>query len=209
MSFNNIRIVLVETTHSGNIGSTARAMMTMGLNRLYLVNPRSFPAQQAYDLAAGADEILHRAVITSSLKQALEGTHLVVGTSARPRTLQLPGLLPAECATLISEQNDATEIAVVFGREHAGLTNDELLCCQYHVQIPSHPQFSSLNLAQAVQIIAYEIRMKLCYETSAVIPGLSTEAIALKPKSQLTLASHEEIEQFYTHLSDVLIDIDF
>jgi tRNA (cytidine32/uridine32-2'-O)-methyltransferase len=197
MKFDSIRIVLIATSHPGNIGSTARAMKTMGLQRLYLVSPWSFPDRWANELAAGADDILEQAVVTDSLKEALKDCQLVLATSARPRDLDLPGLIPEAAATLMSETPDKTEIAIVFGREHAGLTNDELLHCHYHINIPSNPDFSSLNLAQAVQIIAYELRMKLLSPTTNAKP------------SRDSLATVDEVEQFYEHLRDMLVSIDF
>lgn len=197
MKFESIRIVLVATSHPGNIGSTARAMKTMGLHRLYLVSPKIFPDPRAHELAAGADDLFANTVITDSLKEALKGCQLVFATSARSREMTLPGLAPADCAALAVEASDLTEIAIVFGREHAGLTNEELLHCHYHVNIPSNPAFSSLNLAQAVQIMAYELRMKLL--SPAIDVGVSREAHA----------TADEVDQFYTHLRDVLIEIDF
>ena len=197
MKLENIRIVLVETSHPGNIGSTARAMKTMGLHRLYLVSPNLEPYRSAHEMAAGADDLIETAIQTTSLSDALSGCHLVFATSARPRGLALPGLVPKACASQIAEQADDTEIALVFGREHAGLTNDELLQSHYHVHIPSNPEFSSLNLAQAVQILCYELRMAL-----------------LNPQSHVEMsadeaATNDEIERFYAHLKTVLIDIDF
>lgn len=197
MVFDNIRIVLVATTHPGNIGSTTRAMKTMGLHRLYLVSPKSFPDYRAHEMSAGAYDVLDNAVVTHSLLEALEGCQLVFATSARPRDIALPGLSPADCARHIADTPKKTEIAIVFGREHAGLTNDELLLSHYHVYIPSNPDFSSLNLAQAVQIIAYELRMKL------MEPPIDVHMHEEKR------ASIEEVEQFYTHLQDVLVAIDF
>ncbi len=197
MTFSSIRIVLVATSHPGNIGSTARAMKTMGLSKLYLVSPKSFPDQKATELAAGADDILANALITDSLDDALKGCQLILATSARPRGISLPGLTPAGCAQLVSEQADDTEIAIMFGREHAGLTNEELLHSHYHVNIPSNPEYSSLNLAQAVQIIAYELRMKV------LAPKAEVEL------SKDRLATAEEIEQFYIHLKEVLIAVEF
>ncbi|WP_131794486.1 tRNA (cytosine(32)/uridine(32)-2'-O)-methyltransferase TrmJ [Fluoribacter gormanii] len=197
MKLSSIRIILVATSHPGNIGSTARAMKTMGLNSLYLVKPKSFPDYKAKEMAAGADDLLEGAVVVETLDEALIGCQLILGTSARPRGLSLPGLLPASCADLISKQAEDTQIAMVFGREHAGLTNEELLKCHYHIHIPSNPEYSSLNLAQAVQIVAYELRMKL-----------------LAPKAEVALrqdeyATADEIEQFYEHLRDVFIEIQF
>ncbi|KGP63882.1 tRNA (cytidine/uridine-2'-O-)-methyltransferase [Legionella norrlandica] len=197
MKLSSIRIVLVSTSHPGNIGSTARAMKTMGLGSLYLVNPKSFPDLKAREMAAGADDVLDRAVVTSSFDEALAGCQLILGTSARPRGLSLPGLLPTSCAELVSQQSDNAQVAIVFGREHAGLTNEELLKCHYHINIPSNPEYSSLNLAQAVQIIAYELRMKI----------LSPQAeVALRHEEYATA---DEIEQFYNHLKEVFIEIQF
>ena len=197
MKFDSIRIVLVATSHPGNIGSTARAMKTMGLHRLYLVTPKSFPDPRAHEMSAGAYDVLDNVVVTDSLAEAIQDCQLVLATSARPRDIALRGLTPSTNAELISEQADGTEIAIVFGREHAGLTNDELLYCHYHIHIPSSPAFSSLNLAQAVQIVVYELRMKL----------LSPEAL-VETGRELG-ASAQEIEQFYQHLRDVLVAIDF
>jgi len=197
MGFDSIRIVLVATSHPGNIGSAARALKTMGFKRLYLVSPKSFPDKRAIDMAAGADDILDNAVVTDSLQEALTGSQLVIGTSARPRGLGLQGLNPNECAELIYSTPDNTEVALVFGREHAGLTNNELLNCHYHMTIPSNPEYSSLNLAQAVQILAYEIRMKLKKPSAEV--ELRTDS----------MAKTEDINRFYQHLSQVLIEIGF
>ncbi|MBA2648526.1 MAG: tRNA (cytosine(32)/uridine(32)-2'-O)-methyltransferase TrmJ [Legionella sp.] len=197
MILSSVRIILVETSHPGNIGSTARAMKTMGLQSLYLVRPKLFPDYKATELAAGADDILLKAVCVDTLEEALAGCQLILATSARPRGLALPGLLPSESAELIQKQSDNMQVAVVFGREHAGLTNDELLTCHYHINIPSNPEYSSLNLAHAVQIIAYELRMKI----------LAPQAIvAFYP---LEKATADEVEQFYEHLRQVFIEIKF
>ncbi|KTD24769.1 RNA methyltransferase [Legionella lansingensis] len=197
MNFSSIRIVLIATSHPGNIGSTARAMKTMGFRRLYLVSPKSFPHQKAYEMAAGADDVVDEAIVTSSLDEAIAGCQLIFATSARPRGISLPGVTPSESASLIATQPDQTEIAILFGREHAGLTNEELLRSHYHVNIPSNPEYSSLNLSQAVQIIAYELRMKL------LEPKASVEL------SHDRLATADEIEQFYDHLQAVMIAIKF
>ncbi|MFZ4076859.1 MAG: RNA methyltransferase [Legionellaceae bacterium] len=197
MKLESIRIVLVATSHPGNIGATARAMKTMGLSRLYLVSPQCELDRRAHEMAAGADDILLGAVTTQTLPQALEGCQLVLGTSARPRALSLPGLVPEQAAQRVMMVPDNTDVALVFGREHAGLTNPELLHCHYHVHIPSNPAFSSLNLAQSVQILAYEMRMK------ALNPSAFVE------QSQDALATAEQIEQFHEHLASLLIKIDF
>ena len=197
MKLSSIRIILVATSHPGNIGSTARAMKTMGLNSLYLVKPKSFPDYKAKEMAAGADDVLDNAIVTETLEEALKGCQLILATSARPRGLSLPGLVPASGADLVSQQSDSTQVAIVFGREHAGLTNEELSKCHYHINIPSDPEYSSLNLSQAVQIIAYELRMKL-----------------LAPKAVVSLrddeyATADEVEQFYEHLKEVFVEIKF
>lgn len=197
MKFSSIRIVLVATSHPGNIGSTARAMKNMGLHSLYLVKPKSFPDDAARAMAAGADDILEQAVVVESLEEALSGCHLLLATSARPRGLSLPGLTPSSSAQLIQEHADDTQVAIVFGREHAGLTNAELLLCHYHIHIPSNPDFSSLNLSQSVQIVAYELRMALLAPTAQVSSRASF------------YASAQEMEQFYDHLKEVLIEIQF
>lgn len=197
MNLFSIRIVLVETSHPGNIGSTARAMKTMGLHNLYLVNPKSFPDLRAKEMAAGADDILEQAQIVPTLDEALTGCHVILATSARPRGLSLPGFTPAESAEFITKQEHGTQIAIVFGRESSGLTNEELLKCHYHIHIPSNPDYSSLNLAQAVQIVSYELRMK------SLAPGAS---VAVR---QDALATADEIEQFYEHLREVFIEIKF
>lgn len=198
MTFDSIRIVLVATTHPGNIGSTARAMKTMGLHRLYLVSPKSFPDPRAHEMSAGAyDVLLEHVVVTDSLSDALTGCQIVLATSARARDMGLPGFTPKDCASFIANTPDRTEIAIVFGREHAGLTNEELLHCHYHIHIPSNPDFSSLNLAQAVQIIAYELRMAL----------LSPKAFVATRND--TLATVDDVEQFHAHLQEVLTDVRF
>lgn len=197
MKLSSVRIVLVATSHPGNIGSTARAMKTMGIHSLYLVRPKVFPDYKANEMAAGADDILHHAVVVDTMEEALAGCQLILATSARPRDLSLPGLIPAQCAELISQKPDDTQVALVFGREHAGLTNEELLKCHYHVHIPSNPDYSSLNLAQAVQILAYEVRMKILQPTAEV---------ALQHEEAATA---DEVEQFYDHLRDVFIEIKF
>lgn len=169
----------------------------MGLHNLYLVSPKSFPDQKANEMAAGADDILKQVIVTDSLDEALIGCQLIFATSARVRGISLPGLTPAECAQLVCQKPDNTAIAIVFGREHAGLTNEELLRSNYHVNIPANPEYSSLNLAQSVQIIAYELRMQL------LSPVAEVEHQQDRP------ATADEIEQFYAHLNEVMVVIDF
>lgn len=197
MKLDSIRIVLVETTHPGNIGSTARAMKTMGLSNLYLVSPKIFPHQHAIEMAAGADDILEQAVVVDSLSDAIAPCHLVLGTSARRRDLDISLLNPHEQACMVFENAHQQQIAIVFGREHAGLTNDELLACHYHIHIPSNPEYSSLNLSQAVQIIAYEIRHVFQQNNDINHQGL------------VDFATQDEVERLFDHMKTVLIDVDF
>jgi tRNA (cytidine32/uridine32-2'-O)-methyltransferase len=197
MTLTTIRIVLVGTTHPGNIGATARAMKTMGLTQLYLVSPKYFPDPKAREMAVGADDLLAQAVVVNSLDEALVGCQLIFASSARRRDLAIPCVTPAGCAELVASSHNGVEIAILFGQERIGLTNEELLRCHYHVQIPTNPDFSSLNLAQAVQIMAYELRLK-CLNPSALVPTNQDE-----------LATAQDVELFYTHLWDVLTTIRF
>lgn len=197
MNLSSIRIVLVATSHPGNIGSAARAMKTMGFGRLYLVNPEFFPDLNACEMAAGADDVLNNSVVTKTLDEALAGCNLVIATSARPRGLSLPGLSPRDCASFVAGQARDTEVAFVFGRERSGLTNEELLRCHYHLNIPANPDYSSLNLSQAVQIIVYELRMAL----------LQPQAKVAHHENEL--ATFTDVENFYKHLGEVLDSVNF
>ncbi|TCL06943.1 tRNA (cytosine(32)/uridine(32)-2'-O)-methyltransferase TrmJ [Sodalis ligni] len=196
----NIRVVLVETSHTGNIGSAARAMKTMGLSNLYLVNPLTQPDSQAIALSAGASDIIGNATIVGSLDEALAGCGLVVGTSARSRTLPWPMLEPRECGTKSVEAGEHAPVALLFGRERVGLTNEELQKCHFHVMIPANPEYSSLNLAMAVQILAYEIRV-------AYLESLKAAAPVHGEDSPYPMA--DELERFYQHLEQVLIRTGF
>lgn len=158
-SLDNIRFVLVGTTHPGNIGAAARAMKTMGISNLHLVSPKTFPSAEATTRASGADDVLHKAVVHDSLESALSGCHYAFGMSARLRHLHVPVINPRQAVEQLEKFDDETQIAIVFGREHSGLSNEELDRCQYLVNIPANPEYSSLNLAAAVQVVAYELRM--------------------------------------------------
>ena len=193
----NIRIVLVETSHSGNIGSAARAMKTMGLSNLYLVSPKSVD-EQSITLAAGADDIVRNAHIADTFEQAIEDCSLVIGTSARLRHLQSTLIEPRESAEKASAHQG--QVAIVFGRERVGLTNEELLKCHYHLNIPANPEYSSLNLAMAVQLVSYEMRM----------------AFLTKNKTESTLSTIEDIyptaqemEYFFAHTEQVYQSLGF
>jgi uncharacterized tRNA/rRNA methyltransferase HI_0380 len=193
----NIRIVLVETSHSGNIGSAARAMKTMGLSNLYLVSPKSVD-EQSIALAAGADDVMRNAHIVDTFEQAIEDCSLVIGTSARLRHLQSTLIDPRKCTEKASAHQG--QVAIVFGRERVGLTNEELLKCHYHLNIPANPEYSSLNLAMAVQLVSYEMRM----------------AFLAKDKTENALSMIEDIyptaqemEYFFAHTEQVYLSLGF
>lgn len=194
-----IRFVLVETTHPGNIGAVARAMKTMGLSRLELVRPRHFPNAEAIALASGADDLLERAGVHPSLTAALAGCRLAVGTSARPRTVEWPLLGPGQCARRLLAEAAEGDVALVLGRESSGLTNEELARCQYLVNIPTDPGFSSLNVAAAAQIFAYEVRSAWLGE--AALPRAAGTGHEPAPI--------EDLEGFYGHLLRALADLGF
>lgn len=204
-----VRIVLVNTSHPGNIGAAARAMKNMGLSRLVLVDPERFPDPEARARASGADDVLQQAQVVATLEEAIADCVLVMGTSARDRRIPWPVLDPRESAGKVLDQLaelPEAPIALVFGREDSGLTSDELQRCQYHVHIPSNPDFSSLNLAAAVQVLSYELRMA----------QLAREGLPTKMHKIETTAIHneipataEELEHFYAHLEQVLVEIGF
>lgn len=198
-SLHNVRIVLVETSHTGNIGSAARAMKTMGLNNLWLVDPLVKPDSQSIALAAGASDIIGNASIVSSLDEAISGCSLVIGTSARSRSLPWPMLEPRSCGEKITQESLNSPVALVFGRERVGLTNDELQKCHYHVAIPANPDYSSLNLAMAVQVLAYEIRVAWLAQSQAGRPEYPETAYPLT----------DDLERFYQHLEQILYQTGF
>ena len=195
----NIRIVMVATTHPGNIGAAARAMKTMGHKSLYLVKPKIFPSAEATARAAGADDILANVIVCDSLDAALQDCKLVIATSARSRSIPWPVYEPRECATKIVDIAQTGQVALVFGRESSGLSNEELERCNAMVQIPGNPEFSSLNIASAIQILCYEI-----LETMLKIHGTESNSEADFP-----LATTDQMNKFYEHLEQCMIDIDF
>lgn len=189
------RVVLSHTSHPGNIGATARAMKTMGLRQLYLINPLKFPDEQAEAMAVSAVDILHGARVVSSLDEALEGCVLVAGLSARIRDISHEVLSPREAMPLLAQQAQQNSVALLFGTEMSGLTNEELARCQIMVNIPTNPDFSSLNLASAVQIISYELRM------AANLGEISAP--------EIIPAAAEQLERFFVHLEQTLAEIGF
>ena len=206
-----IRIVLVETSHSGNIGAVARAMKNMGLGNLWMVNPRSFPDETSYARAAGASDVLDTATVVGSLDEALADCVLVMGTSARGRKVPWPVMPPDQAATAAASHCGQGTVALVFGRENHGLSNDELQRCHYHIHIPSNPDYSSLNLAMAVQVMCYELRMSYLkgLESDARRPYLEPIAQPGDAGWDVAPASVGDVEGFFGHLQQVLEEIDF
>ncbi|WP_018936594.1 TrmJ/YjtD family RNA methyltransferase [Thioalkalivibrio sp. ALJ24] len=196
-----VRIVLVGTTHPGNIGSAARAMKAMGMRDLALVAPERFPHADATALASGADDVLARATVTDSLAAAVADCHQVVGTSARTRTHSVPVLEPDGAAGRVLDGAGAGPVALVFGREHSGLTNDELDHCHAFVRIPTDPEFSSLNLAGSVQIMTWAVRRAAL----ATSPEDADPATARGSASaQDPAATHAELEGLFAHYEEAL-----
>jgi tRNA (cytidine32/uridine32-2'-O)-methyltransferase len=200
MKLENIRIVLVNTSHPGNIGAVARAMKNMGLGRLYLVAPRQFPDEQANWRAVSAEDVLDNATVTETLEEAVGDCQFVVGTSARGRRIPWPLLDPRRCAQQMDGESERGEVAVLFGREDRGLTNDELKVCNLHLNIPTSTEYSSLNLAMAVQVVCYELRMVLD------MPDLPEQQDA---QWDTSFATRDNMERYYEHLEQTLIDVEF
>lgn len=198
--FNNIRIVLCQTSHPGNIGSAARAMKTMGLRHLYLVKPDKFPDAHATALSTGAADVLESAIVTETLSEALVGCGFVIGMSARKRYLSHELVNAREAAIEASKYAASQPIAFVFGTEMSGLSNAELDCCQLLAMIPANPDYSSLNLAAAVQVLCYELRMALI--ESGLEQGIASN-------EALPLATNDELEGFYAHLEETLLKIGY
>ena len=192
----HIRIVLVETSHPGNIGAAARAMKTMCLEQLVLVNPVDFPHAEANARASDATDILEHAQVVASLDEALAGCTLVAGTSARRRALGPSALTPHECVHKLLTVSLDQDVAVVFGRERIGLTNEETDRCHYLIHIPANPAYASLNLAAAVQVIAYEFM-------------LARELSDIRSANASAFATAEEMEGLYLHLEATARDSGF
>jgi tRNA (cytidine32/uridine32-2'-O)-methyltransferase len=195
----DVRIILVETSHPGNIGAVARAMKNMGLGDLVLVNPRYFPHEDASARASGAEDLLQSARVVSSVDEALADCNYVAGASARPRTIEWPLMEPRECAERLLQESASASgtVAVLFGPEKSGLTNDHMDRCDTLLSIPTISSFSSLNLAMAVQVVSYELRV-------AALAGEIAEVVRDTP-----LATGDEMEHFYRHLETVLTDSGF
>lgn len=225
-----VRVVLINTSHPGNIGAAARAMKTMGLHRLYLVDPQDFPSAEATSRASGADDVLANAVVCDSLPEALQDCSLVIGTTARERAISAPFVEPREFAERVMQETEQGEVALVFGRERSGLTNEEIDCCQLLVHIPANENYSSLNLGAAVQVLSYELRMTaLAAKRSAqgaALAQASDDAAGVQESETTTLensskeahtsehpldrrANFQELESFYGHMETTLTDLGF
>ncbi len=194
---NSVKIVLVGTTHPGNIGAAARAMKNMGFRNLSLVKPKEFPSDVATYRSKAAKDILENALIFNNLEEAVVDCELVIGTSARDRKVPWPILSPKESAEEVSKSLKIHKIAIVFGREDRGLTNEELGLCNYHVHIPTDPEYSSLNLSQAVQILVYEIRMAvLCDDEN-------------QDYWDVELANNNQTEMLIQHMDELMQEVEF
>lgn len=195
----SIRIVLVQTYHPGNIGAIARAMKTMGLNELYLVDPREYPAEEASSRAAGALDVLDTATVVQTLPEAIADCTQVFATSARKRNYTRPQVTAEEAAGWIKE-NPKEKIAIVFGRERMGLSNEQLEMCQQLLYIPGNPEYDVLNIGSAVQIVSYELFKQFGNHRDELIePSLENEAFA----------NQVDMERFYQHLENTLADTGF
>ncbi|MDF1639292.1 tRNA (cytosine(32)/uridine(32)-2'-O)-methyltransferase TrmJ [Alcanivorax jadensis] len=209
---NRIRIVMINTSDSGNIGAAARAMKTMGMSDLVLVAPKEFPTAKATARATGAADLLYRARVVDTLDEAIADCQMVFGTSARMRTIPWPLMSPREASSLVLNEPEGASIAIVFGREDAGLNNEELRRCHYHICIPCNEEYSVLNVAAAVQVICYEMRMGALSQQQAQEQGQISE----KPTMPMQFAdwdeplvSAEDMERFIKHFEETLLDIGF
>lgn len=187
-----VRVVLTRTSHPGNIGGAARAMKTMGLSQLVLVSPQSFPSDVATARASGATDVLEQARVVDSLEEALHGTVFAAAMTARRRELSLPMQWSRDAAVDIGRYASQGDVALVFGNETSGLSNEELELCHLPVMIPTNPEYSSLNLASAVQILCYEMRMVM-------------SAGNVAPAGLGQPASFDEVEGFYGHLETAMV----
>ena len=217
-----IKVVLMRTTHPGNVGAVARAMKNMGLKDLVLVNPefnKILSEDEALQRSAGAEDILTNAKKYSSLDEAVSDCHVLIGASARNRKMPWPLMNPRDCAQEIitsikrsNSKNTQLRAAFLFGQEASGLSNEELQRCHYHINIPAVAEFSSLNLAMAVQVICYELRMAFLYEGINDSEHIKMLSAITSPKDEgwdESLASVNDVEGFLAHLEETLIKTEF
>ncbi|MEE9326225.1 MAG: RNA methyltransferase [Cocleimonas sp.] len=208
-SLNNIKIVLIKTSHPGNIGSVARAMKVMGLSKLYLVNPKSFPDEQATALSSNARDVLDNATVVNSLELAIADCQLVIGTSARQnRSLKWQLQDSRSCGMSVAKHAYNGKVAIIFGTESSGLSNEELSHCHRLVYIPTNPDYSSLNIASAVQIISYECRLA----SQSLSKNNDTKPVQddIAPKeSKDTLVNSAAMDSYFEQLESILIETEF
>jgi len=195
----HFKVVLVETSHPGNIGAVARAMKNMQMDQLRLVSPKSFPHADATARASGADDVLRSATVFGSLQDAIADCQVVLGSSARDRTISWPSLTARQTAEKWVVTSPEQNIALVFGRENSGLKNHELDLCHYLLRIPCNTEYSSLNLAAAVQVVCYELFVASGQEMVSNVGDMGEEP----------LATAEQMEAFYVHLHQTMADIGF
>ncbi|GJC31102.1 tRNA (cytidine/uridine-2'-O-)-methyltransferase TrmJ [Acinetobacter sp. KAM398] len=209
----HVRIVMVNTTLPANIGSALRAMKTMGLNKLVLVAPKTYPHPDIDALAAGATDLIEQIEVVEQLEDAIADCHLVFGTSARTRTIPWPLLdaRPAAKKSLNAVTLHGQNIAIIFGREDRGLTNEELALANYHVTIPVNEEYGVLNVAQAIQVICYEMRMAAIDIVGKVADPEATMQVTDSEAMQWDepLVNHAQMQQFYPHLEKMLAEIEF
>jgi tRNA (cytidine32/uridine32-2'-O)-methyltransferase len=198
----NIRVVLINTQHPGNIGATARAMKNMGLSQLYLVDPQDFPADKAVWRAGHATDVLSQARVVATLDEAITGCGLVLGTSARERTIPWSLHTVREAGEHAVREASAHPVAIMFGREDRGLTNEELQRCHAHLHIPANPVYSALNIATAVQVVSYEVRQ-------AALVQAESPAKPAWAEWDIAPATAEELEYYIQHLEQTMVDIGF
>jgi tRNA (cytidine32/uridine32-2'-O)-methyltransferase len=196
--FPGARVILVETTHPGNIGAAARAMKNMGLTELVLVNPLDFPNKKAVFRSASAEDVVHSAIVVETVDEAIADCQLVIGTSARDRRIPWPMLTPKACGEKVAASvQQGQKVALMFGRESRGLKNEELQKCQFHVNIPTGEAYSSLNLAMAVQVICYEVLQA------------SQSGVTVEEAWDMPPADSAAMEHFFEHLESTLIQVGF
>ena len=209
----HVRIVMVNTTLPANIGSALRAMKTMGLCKLVLVSPKTYPHPDIDALAAGATDLIEQIEIVETLEDAIKDCHIVFGTSARSRTIPWPLLdaRPAAQKSMKAVLHEKQEVAVIFGREDRGLTNEELALANFHVTIPVNTEYGVLNVAQAIQIICYEMRMAATELMEHEVDDKATMKVTEDDAMEWDepLVTHEQMEQFYPHIQKMLEEIEF
>ncbi|MCD6061332.1 MAG: tRNA ((32)/uridine(32)-2-O)-methyltransferase TrmJ [Moraxellaceae bacterium] len=204
----NVRIVLVNTSLPANIGAAARAMKTMGITDLRLVEPKMFPSAEATSLASGASDVLASAQVVATLEDAVADCSLVLGTSARSRTIPWPLMDARQAGEAVRIESEAQKVAIVFGREDRGLTNEELQRCHYHVCIPSDEEYGVLNVAAAVQVLGYEVRMAHLLAAEQPVPEEQRMPVQFLRWDE-AVVPHGDMERFYAHFEQMLLDTGF